>query len=936
MRVTVADFDKALPTHWFRALLSNRATLPCCFRSEMTCPDSAKLAAINLNARENRDKIGDAMAVPLLITKLSVPPMRSDWVPRPRLLDRLDGGLHCKLTLVSASAGFGKTALLSKWAARSKHPICWLALDEGDNDPVRFMHYLVAALQQADKEIGAVASGLLRTPQLPPPDSLITILINEIAPALDPFVLVLDDYHVLHLGWIHEAVEFLIAHMPAQMHLVLATRHDPPLSLPRLRVRNQLVELREDDLRFTADEAAAFLNQALNLAIDGQMIELLEARTEGWIAGLQLAALSMKGRPHESLGDFVAAFSGSHRHVIDYLADEVLAQQPDEIRAFLLQTSILDRLTPPLCEALTGRDDSATILRYLEQTNLFLIPLDDRRVWYRYHNLFAEFLRTDLDETSQMMLHLKAARWFERQELWSESVKHALASGEVEEAARTIELAADSALQIAALSTLRDWLDALPDRVVRDSVELATYTGFVSFYRGRFGRAVSYARAARRKLSSSTPPASAGRLLGLRAHIALADGSYSEALELCREALACLDADDHLFRGLVLNLLGQTLEWQGDVAAAADAYREGAATGRRAADHVGALAAQTNLAFALNELGRLQEALAVCQDLEDGERQTLQTSLPTGVSNLAQSWLLYEVNELDRARAQARQALDLARATGFADAVLRVQRTLARVHLALDEVAAARELLQEVYQLIARLDIKVPQAGWFKAFEAEVSLRVGDITAAARWAETSGLSVHDFPSRYEEDIYIILARLLVTQRRYEEADLILSTMERSAADGGRRRALITLYLLQAQSCWAQGQKSAALRRVESALSLAASQGYLRAFLDESEVIAALLPNVRQVAPRFVDSVLEAFARQGTPVERLADSPVEPLTERELEILRLIAAGRSNPEIAESLFLSLNTVKWHAKNLYGKLAVSNRVEAAARAQELELL
>jgi len=894
------------------------------------------MAAIDLNARGNRDKIRIAMVEPLLITKLNVPPARSDWVPRPRLLDRLEGGLQCKLTLISASAGFGKTALLSKWADLCEYPICWLTLDGGDNDPVRFMRYLIAALQQVDREMGTVVSGLLRTPQLPAPDRLITIMINEIAPAYGPFVLVLDDYHVIHLEWIHEAVEFLISHMPAQLHLALATRHDPPLSLPRLRVRNQLVELREDDLRFTAEEAASFLDQALGLTIDARLIDLLEARTEGWIAGLQLAALSMRSRSRESLGDFVAAFSGSHRHVIDYLADEVLAQQSEEIRAFLLQTSILDRLTGPLCDLLTGRDDSAAVLRELEQANLFLIPLDDQRIWYRYHHLFAEFLRADLDDTDRAVLHLSAARWLGRHELWSESVKHALASGDMEEAAHMIELAADSALQIAALSTLRDWLDALPNQVVRDSAELATYRGFVSFYRGRLSRAASYAKDAHRSLSSSAPPSSVGRLLSLRAHIALADGSYSEAIELCREALACLGADDHLFRGLVLNLLGQTLEWQGDVAAAADAYQEGAATGRRAADHVGALAAQTNLAFALNELGRLQEALALCQELEDDRRQTLQASFPAGVSNLAQSWLLYEMNQLDRAREQAQQALDLARMTGFADAVLRVQRTLARVHLALGEVSAARELLQEVFQFTARLDLEVPQVDWFKAFEAEINLRVGDITAADHWAESAGLSVHDSPGRYKEDTYIILARLLLAQRRYEEAGLILSTMEQTAEDGGRRRALITIYLLQARMRWAQGQRAVAHSRVESALRLAATQGYLRAFLDEGEVIAAVLSNVRHVAPHFVDSVLEAFLRQGTPVERGADSLVEPLTARELEILRLIAAGRSNPEIAKSLYLSLNTIKWHAKNLYGKLGVSNRVEAAARARELELL
>lgn len=876
------------------------------------------------------------MAVQLLSTKLNIPPVRIDWVPRPRLLDRLDAGLRSKLTLVSASAGFGKTTLLSEWSVRSQYPVAWLSLDEGENDPVRFMHYLIAALQRVDGDIGRGVSSILGTPRLPPPDSLVTILINELPAAAGPFFLVLDDYHAIQAEWVHEAVEFLIAHMPAEMHLVLATRHDPPLSLPRLRVRNLLTELREDELRFTADEAAAFLNQVLGLSCDVNLVSALEARTEGWIAGLQLAALSMKGRSQESLGDFVAAFGGSHRHVIDYLADEVLAQQPEEIRAFLQQTSILDRLAAPLCDALTGRDDSATILRQLEHANLFLIPLDDQRAWYRYHRLFADVLRSDLEERDRTMLHVKAARWFERHELWPEAVKHALASGDASEAARSIGLAADSALQVAALTTLEDWLDALPDQMVRDSVELATYKGFVSFYRGLPDQAASYAQAAARTQGADTLPASVGRLLALQAHLSLSGGSYAKAIELGRESLACLDEDDHLFRGLTLNLLGQSLEWQGDVAAAADAYREGAFTGRKAADHVGALAAQTNLAFALSELGRLQEAIALCQGLEDEARRTGQRSLPAGVSNLAWSWLSYEANELDRAGEQARQALNLSQGTGFADAILRVQYTLARVHLAQGAVTAARQVVQEAHHLLARLSLELPQADWFEALEAEINLRAGDIAAATHWAETSGLSVDDSPGRYEADIYLTFARLLIAQSRYGEADRILSTMERSIASHARLRPLVTVYLLQAHVLLAQGRKAAARDRVESALDLAAPQGYLRAFLDEGEQLSTMLPEVRHIAPQFVDSLLEALSGQAAPVGDPAESLVEPLTERELEILRLIAAGRSNPEIAESLYLSLNTVKWHAKNLYGKLGVSNRVEAAARAHELGIL
>jgi LuxR family maltose regulon positive regulatory protein len=390
--------------------------------------------------------------------------------------------------------------------------------------------------------------------------------------------------------------------------------------------------------------------------------------------------------------------------------------------------------------------------------------------------------------------------------------------------------------------------------------------------------------------------------------------------------------------------LGQSLEWQGDVAAAADAYREGTHVGRKAGNYVGALAALVNLAFALNELGRLQEAIALCQDFAHEARRAGPLSPSAGVNNLAWSWLSYEANELERARKQALHALSLAEKAGFSDAILRVQYTLARVHAALGEMAAARQVIQDAYQRMAHLDLELPQGDWFRSLEAEIHLRLGEIAAAAAWAEVTGLSAHDSPGRYDEGVYITFARLLMAQGQYAEASHLLATMERLAGDGGRRRTLITVYLLQARILQAQGREGEARSCVEMALHLAAPQGYLRAFLAEGEPVAELLPGARHVAPGFVDSLLKAFSSERIPGDGVAGLPaaaqpwslVEPLTARELEILRLISAGRSNPEIAELLYLSLNTVKWHVKNLYGKLGVRSRVEAAARAQELELL
>jgi len=908
------------------------------------------------------------MAAPLLTTKLYIPPARAGLVPRRRLVDALNAGLGLgpggfarKLTLISAPAGFGKTTLLSEWIGRGGRPVTWVSLDEGDNDPVRFVHYLVAALQKMEGNLGSDVLGLLGSLQIPLVEPVMTGLINDIAATSEPFVLVLDDVHLIHASWIHDALAFLLAHQPPQVHLILVTRQDPPLPLARLRVRDQVVEFREEDLRFTVEEAAAFLDQVLGLKLDAQIIGALEARTEGWIAGLQLAALAMqgplagRGAAREDLAEFVAAFGGSHRHVIDYLTEEVLARQPDDIREFLYQTSILDRFTASLCQAVcfgesspAGPHDAAAILRRLEEANLFLVPLDDRREWVRYHRLFADFLRTELEQERQARLHLRAARWFEGRALWPEAVKHALASGDVAQGARMVRLAAQETFRYAAFVTLKGWLDALPDEVVWGDAELATYQGFILFMTGAPAEAGRYAEAARRNLASDADGSSRGRLLSLQAHVALVRDELEAAIQYGQEALDDLGRDEPLFRSLTANILGQTLEWQGDVTAAVDAYRQGAFTGRQAGDQLGSLAAQVNLAFALNELGHRREAVALCRQVVDEATlsATPSATLPAGRVSpqvegicVAWSWLSYEGNELDLAAEQAVRALEFCKRVNFADAILRMQAILAQVRLAAGDLEEARRVIQEGLQYADRLGMRAYHWNWFAALAADASMQEGDLGAVARWAEAAGLSADDCPRHLEENTYAIYVRFLLSQKRLEEAETLLATMEHAAQEGGRRRRLITIALQQALVQQAQGQKQAALARIEEALHLAGADGYRRAFLDEGPLLAALLPGVRHVVPAFVDGLLADLAGQVQVPSFETDLPaglVEPLTEREQQILRLIAAGRSNPEIAQLLYLSLNTIKWHVKNLYGKLGVGSRVEAAARAQELGLL
>jgi LuxR family maltose regulon positive regulatory protein len=803
---------------------------------------------------------------------------------------------------------------------------------------VRFLTYLIAALRGIDEDIGQVTQSLLGSPQVPAVDLAMTALINGIAAASEPFVLVLDDYHHIRVEWIHRAVEFLLAHQPPQLHLVLITRTDPPLPLPRLRVRGQVTEIRAGDLRFTENESAAFLSQALGGTLEAELVAALEARTEGWIAGLQLASLalrtplSMRDRDTDAIRGFVAAFSGSHRHVIDYLADEVLAQQPAEIRRFLRQTAILDRFTASLCDVVTGRDDSETLLGRLEQANLFLISLDDRREWYRYHALFADFLRTELDPETRAALHLKTAHWFAAQDLLPEAVRHALASGDMDYAAHAIALAADEAFRTASITTLAGWLDALPDELVRANVELATYKGLVLFLTDRRAEAATYADAAEQGALADVPLSSRGRLYSLKAHIALCNDVLSATTQLSREALDCLSEGDAVFRDLTLNVLGQALEIEGDIAAAADVYREAFTLRHRAGNQLGTMVVLTNLAFALNELGRRREALELCQQVvEEKTPRTGRSFSLTEGAYLAWSLFSFEANELDLAREQASRALTLCQQAHVADGVQWAQFVLARVHLANGEIDAMRELCQQARRPAGQANQNIHGA-WLAALEAQASLQQGDLAAAVHWAQVTGLTPNGVPRRWNEFLYFVYVRLLLAQDRPEEAENLLAAMEHSAQQGERRRNLISVYLLQTLVCKVLGRGEQALARVKDALRLAAPQDYRRAFLDEGPAVLELLSRVRHVAPAFVDSLQVSGDQGAHPAQ---GALVEPLTDREAEILQLIAAGRSNPEIAELLYLSLNTVKWHAKNLYAKLGVSSRVQAITRAQELEL-
>ena len=876
----------------------------------------------------------------LLHSKFYSPPPRPNLIARPHLLHQLDEAIpegH-KLTLISAPAGFGKTTILTTWHHKSGVPTAWLSLDEEDNDPARFLVYLVTALQAVAPEVGQTSLALLHTTQAISLKTVLTSLINDLTIIPHDFSLCLDDYHLIDSEEIHNALIDLVERSTERFHLALASRSDPPFPLSRWRVRGQLLELRQEELRFTSQEASAFFNQSFGANLTEAQVATLDARTEGWVAGLQLAGLSLRGK--EDITTFIQEFSGSHRFVIDYLAEEVVSQQPDGLRQFMRMISILNRFSAPLCDAITGHSDSALLLKRLEDDNLFIIPLDDRREWYRFHHLFNDYLNAELNLDHQASLHQKAANWFFANALFPEAVKHALASGDTDLAVKVILPAAAEAFNQAAFLPLLGWLDALPEEAVRGNTALATYKGLALFINRTYEEALPYAQAAEKSLSPNTSSPIQGQFMSFKAHLALAENQLDQCVQFSRDALEYLDEEDHFFRNLTLNILGQVLEIKGDIGSAAEVYHQAFKTGWQAGDQIGALIVFTNLVFALNELGKRREAVALCERLS--ARKEAQTSHGFSLLDAVQlSWSLlsYEANALEMARERIHRALNILSAANFSQGLLWGWFILARIQLAEGDLDAMQNSTQKGIQLSAQLGRESLQGTWFKALEAQASLQQRDLTWAARWAEAAGISPHDTPPFWIEQVYLTYVRLLIAQKQYQEAQSLLSTIEQSARKGGRLRKVISVILQQALVQQSFGDTKKALSLLGEAIQIAAPQDYRRAFLDEGPAVASLLQKLplrshNTIEAEFVDNVLAAFGVEPTITSQ--QGLIESLSERELQVLRLLAAGFSSTEVARELYIAVGTARTHIKNIYRKLDVHSRSEALRSAHESGLL
>ncbi len=893
------------------------------------------------------------MAIPILATKLYIPPPRPKVVLRPRLIERMNEGMHHKLTLISAPAGFGKTTLVSEWSAGCGRPIAWLSLDEGDSDLTRYLTYLIAALRTITKNVGEGVLGLLDPPQPPAIEAILTSLLNEITTIQDDFTLVLDDYHLIEAKQVDEAVAFLIEHLPPQMHLLIATREDPQLPLARYRARGQLAELRVTDLRFTPAEAADFLNQVMGLHLPAEDIAALEKRTEGWIAGLQLAALSMQG--HQDTASFIKSFTGSHHFVMDYLVEEVLGQQSEAIQAFLLHTAILDRMCGPLCDAVLC-DPSGSgqeTLEHLEQANMFIVPLDNERRWYRYHHLVGELLRQRLGQPQELSnYHLRASAWYEASDDLGKALQHALAASDFERAARLAEatwLGMDRSFQA---GTWLGWVKKLPFAVVCSRPRLCVQLGWAYSDTGELEASEIQLQNAERALAgvmdqdeSKPIPATIALIRACNAQI---QGNLAETVKYAELSIQLSPEDDIYLRSQATITLEFTHWAAGNLEASLRAMHAWMEEMQETGNQVFVIAsafAVADMQVILGHLGEAEKALR--HGIQQAAMQGKEAESVTAHHHLGLALLAHERCDEVAKTQHLQTAADLGPRTTLVDWPHRWNLAQARLRESAGEWEAALELLDEAMRVYVKNPLPLAQP--VEAHKARVYLKQGRLDKAQAWMRERGISTEAEVRYLDEYDLLTLARVRLAEGSLAGVGGVLERVLVLAETQKRTGSVIEILLTQALIHQAQNNPPQALTALEHALALAEPEGYLRIFLDEGEPMRLLLLNFRTETEKqavhpllgYVDKLLVAFSQPAKAISRSTNTSqgseiIEPLTDREIEILRLIAEGRSNTEISRRLFLALSTVKGHNLRIFNKLQAQNRTEAVARARELGLL
>ena len=890
------------------------------------------------------------MQTTLLSTKLYVPPTREALVVRPRLTAILSNAIGKCFTLISAPAGYGKTTLVSSWLRATGIPSAWLSLEESDNDPVRFLQYLLTAVQAVVPSVRVDLLEMVEASQPASLQGLMNVLINEIAKQDRQFVLVLDDFHLVQDQSVLDILTFLLDHIPAQqMHLVLITRSDPPLPLPRMRVRNQMVEIRADQLRFTQGEVAEFINQLMGFNLSDDEISAMYARTEGWIAGLQLAGLSMQ--ECQDIPGFISAFSGSHHYIVDYLADEVLKHQDAQTRAFLLQTSILSRMCASLCNSLVDIDPAGAqqegqiVLESLQKKNLFIIPLDEERRWFRYHHLFADALNRRLEFQYPDLLpklYHRASEWYEKNGLFGEAIQYALITGDRERAAQLVEQNGCYLLMSGELITLLKWMDAV-EPYFSARPWLLIQKGWALTLAGRMEPAEQAFKAGESLVSTMEPNPDVSTMVGTisagRAYWADFQGNIPETARLAQQALDLLPDTDPLsqsMRSVATEALAKTIFVSGNLSKAKQIYDQAAQLGKTANNIEMMINTNEDICDILIEQGKLKQAEQLLLETlsmtvrADGRRLPLSARIYSALSKV-----YYEWNQLDQALHYANQCLEVSQQWGNFEQQANGNILLARVEQAKGNLEKAQVLMRIVDQLSRENHLYPWNSVRIEAALERFWLSLGSLDKVLKHINARGIDPTEEITLLNEPGYLTQLRWLLATSDYDAALELIQRFLQVAKKSQRMLRVVELLILQSLAYLGKKEMISAGNSLAEAVSLAQPEGYKRVFLDEGEGIRKLLYLVksRPEVMGYAGEVLDAYGQVPGPAPELSQLLIEPLSGREIEVLKLIEGGLSNQEIASRLFISITTVKRHISNIYAKLDVKTRTQAVARGKEL---
>jgi LuxR family maltose regulon positive regulatory protein len=894
---------------------------------------------------------------PLLKTKIAIPQHRIDLVNRPRLIQKLNDGVKGKLTLLSAPAGFGKTTLLGEWVHQCRCPVAWFSVDKGDNDPAYFLTYTIAALQTIEESIGQTALQLLYTPQLPPFETIVVALINSLTLFAKDFVLVLDDYHHIESKPINDILVFLLENLPERMHLVLATRSDPSLSLSRLRSQQELTEIRAADLYFTTDETSLYLQKCMQINLSHEEIALLESRTEGWITGLQLAALSMKDR--NDLSRFITDFTGDNRYIVDYLMEEVLNRQPEHIQTFLLATSILDPISASLCDAVIGKKNSQQMLDLLEQENLFIFSLDEKRNWFRYHKLFADSLRQRLYQLNRDQVpefHKRACDWYDQNGLKYEGIEHALAAQDFERAVYLLEEIAESVWDRGQQVKLVEWFDSLPRGILSSRPLLCVLHARALVMSGQQKKAEKCLLAAEQILKSPSnevieilPDGTSyqhvfdreklqGKISAVWALMSMYKGDVPHVIQYSQEALSMLPQEDLTWRGVATTTLGMAHGWAGDgnMKKAEQAFSDAISISLRANNISFYLFAGLALAGIQTYQGRMGEAEDLCRRLlqKAEEYGMSQTGNVASILSIL-GGILCEKNDFERGLPYLKKGLELARLSHDLIALQGIRLNMLRVLILKKDLSEAIQMIHQIEKDAQKFHLPPWMIHTVSAYKAQIWLLSGKLDSALQLVKERGLGINNKLISRMEPEYVILARVLIAQNKPGEADVLLQRLIKNAMAGDRIVVAIQMHLVRILSLSALGHQDAAVGELKKALALAEPGGFINIFVFEGQTVEALLEKIQPERKNpYVRRIMMAF--KSSKSSKREGVLIEPLSERELDVLQLLSTGLSNQEIADRLYISLNTVRTHTKNINSKLNVHSRTQAVAKSKELGII